>query len=174
MEGVILDRGFCTYEDLMTLESLKLKYVIMVPNGTKGSRTMLKNYGRQIFWKSRYAINKRGVFGISKEEVIWGTHPDVTGILNLYFGAVRGCFDGIKILEEVFDEKEKAEKICANGKKPVITKKYEDVLLIIWEMKNRDIGLNVIMTHGTKHYIAMVFSQCYRQKILGQSVLMIT
>lgn len=131
IEGVILDRGFCTYEDLMTLKRLNLKYVIMVPGGTKGSKTMLKKYGRTIFWKSRYAINKRGVFGVSKEEVIWGTHPDVTGILNLYFGAVRGCFDGIKILEEVFDEKERAEKLCDNGKKPVICKKYEDILLVM-------------------------------------------
>lgn len=130
VEGVILDRGFCTYEVLMTLRSLQLKYVIMVPAGTKGHKTMLKKYGKEIFLRTRYAIDKRGVYGIAKEEVIWGIHPDVTGVLNLFFGAVRGCFEGIDVLKEVFDEKERAELLCTKGKKPVIAKKFKNILLV--------------------------------------------
>ena len=62
--------------------------------------------------------------------MIWRNHPDVTGTLNLYFGGVRGCFEGIEVLEEVFDAKERAEQQCIEGKKPVIPKKYEEILLV--------------------------------------------
>ncbi len=130
VEGVILDRGFCTYEDVKTLKGLGLKYVIMVPGGTYGHKQMQELYGQEIFWKTQYAIRSSGVFGISKEELIWKTHPDERGILNLFFGRVRGCFDGISLLEEVFEERERAEKQCARGEKPKIKKKFADILVV--------------------------------------------
>lgn len=133
VEGVILDRGFCTYEDIQVLKGLHLKYVIMVPSGTKGHKTMLREYGRLIFWKTKYAIESssaHGIFGISREEVIWTSHPDETGFLNLYFGGVRGCFEGIDFLNKVFEEKKQAEEICSLGQKPVIDKKFKDILVV--------------------------------------------
>ena len=140
VEGVILDRGFCTFEDLMTLRKLELDYVIMVPAGTKGHVTMLKEFGKDIFWKSKFLIHPSGVFGISGEREIWGNHPGLTGTLNLYFGAVRGCFEGVDLLKDVLAAKQKAEEECARGIIPNIEKKYKDILLI----QEDDSGLSVV------------------------------
>ena len=124
IEGVILDRGFCTYDDIITLEELELKYVIMVPNGTKGYKDILKEYGETIFWDPWYIINGKDVFGISKtDRQIWGTHPDIKRTMNLYFGAKAGCFKGIALIQEVFTAKAAAEHECSQGVLPVIEKK---------------------------------------------------
>ena len=139
VEGVILDRGFCTYEVLMTLRKLEIKYMIMVPAGVRGYKDILKECGMEIFWKSKHLVNTKGVFGISKEEVIWAAYPEVKGILNLYFGAVRGCFEGVELLEDVLNAKEKAEKKCASGEIPKIEKKYRDIL----HVRETEDGLSV-------------------------------
>lgn len=130
VEGAILDRGFCTLDDLRTLQGHALQYVIMVPSNTKGHANMLKEYGEDIFWKSRHLVDSNGVFGISGEMEIWGKHPGVTGILNLYFGAFRGCREGVNLLQEVFTAKQAAEQECARGIRPQIEKKYKDILLV--------------------------------------------
>ena len=140
VEGIILDRGFCTFEDQQTLKSLDLDYVIMVPAGAKGHASMLKEFGKEIFWKSKYLIDPSGVFGISGRKEIWASHPGVTGILNLYFGAVRGCFDGIDLLNDVLSAKQKAEESCARGVRPQIEKKFKDILLV----QEDESGLHVV------------------------------
>ena len=125
VEGVILDRGFCTYEDVQTLNELNLDFVIMVPHGVKGHTSMLKECCETIFWDPRYIINDKDVFGISRaERQIWGIHPDVKGVLNLYFSAKNGCFKGIELIQKVCAEKTAAEKACESGEFPVIEKKY--------------------------------------------------
>ena len=96
VEGVILDKGFCTFEDLMTIKGLGSKYIIMVPAGTKGHKTMVDLFGQRIFWNSEYVVDHvrtKSVFGICGEVEIWSSHPGVTGFLNLYFGGIRGAFE---------------------------------------------------------------------------------
>lgn len=125
VEGVILDRGFCTYDDLQTLEELKLQYVIMVPNSTKGYKDLLKECSETIFWNPRYIVNSKDIFGISKtNRQIWGTHPEIKVTLNLYFGAKAGCYKGITLIQEVCAVKAAAERDCEQGILPVIEKKY--------------------------------------------------
>jgi hypothetical protein len=140
VEGVILDRGFCTFEDLQTLRNLDLEYVIMVPATVKGHTLMVKEFGKDIFWKSKFLVDRRGVFGTSGKQQIWGAHPGVTGTLNLFFGAVRGCFGGIDLLDDVLSAKEKAEKDCALGVRPKIEKKFRDIVLI----QEDESGLSIV------------------------------
>lgn len=129
IEGVILDRGFCTKEVVQTLKDLHLDYVIMVKEAD-GFNTLLEEHGEDIFWDSRYLVDEeKGVFGISKEVKIWKTHSTM-GIMNLYFGAWQGCKKGIELLRPVCEAKRRADQACIDGRKPTFEKKlnkYFDV-----------------------------------------------
>ena len=127
VEGAILDRGFCTAEVVRTLRGLKLDFVIMVPGDTTGHRSVLEEHGETIFFNPEYLIDRKELYGTSLKAQIWKTYPD-TGIINLYFSASRGCFRGSDFNLAVSDAKEKAERICAEGKKPVIPKKFKPFL----------------------------------------------
>ncbi len=129
VEGVILDRGFCTYEVVQTLISLKLDYVIMAKE-TAGFSSALESHGEEIFWDPTYLVDEdKGVFGISEEAQIWGSHS-TTGIINLYFSALRGTRDGISLLKKVCAAKKAADLACQRGEKPVIEKALESYLRV--------------------------------------------
>ena len=128
IEGVILDRGFCTHEVVNTLRTLHLEYVIMAKDA-QGSNEMLDRFGEEIFWDPRYLVNNKDVFGISEEVQIWKTHPD-RGVINLFFQGWRSYHGNIKLIERVCEAKVNADKYCKQGKKPVIDKdlkKYFDI-----------------------------------------------
>lgn len=122
LEGVILDRGFCTYDVVRTLNDLHLDYVIMVKEAD-GFNTILEEHGEKIFWDPKYLVDeKKGVFGIASIVKIWKTH-EMTGIMNLYFGASQGYWKGIELLGSVCEAKRQADMACLAGKKPVFEKK---------------------------------------------------
>ncbi|MBR1685322.1 MAG: transposase [Clostridia bacterium] len=122
IEGVILDRGFCTNDVVQTLKELHLDYVIMVKEA-EGFNTLLDEHGEDIFWNPKYLVDEdKGVFGLSKEVKIWKTHP-TRGIMNLYFSAWQGCKKGIELLKKVCEAKRLADKACVDGNKPTFEKK---------------------------------------------------
>jgi hypothetical protein len=124
LEGVILDRGFCTYEVVQTLNNLHLDYVIMVKEAD-GFNKILEEHGEEIFWDPKYLVDeKKGIFGIADNVKIWKTH-EMMGVVNLYFGAWQGCKKGIELLGSVCEAKRQADKACLVGKKPVFEKKLK-------------------------------------------------
>lgn len=127
VEGAILDRGFCTSEVVRTLRSLEIDFVIMVPGDTTGHRTVLDQCGEVVFFNPKYLIDRKDVYGISRETQIWKVHPD-TGIINLYFSATRNCFRGGDFNLDISNAKEKAEKACREGKRPIIPEKFKAFL----------------------------------------------
>ena len=62
IEGVILDRGFCTFEVVKTLRSLELDFVIMTPHDTYGHTLMLEKHGEAIFWDPEYLVDGRNIY----------------------------------------------------------------------------------------------------------------
>ena len=54
VEGVILDRGFCTSGVVRTLRDLELDFVIMIPGDIKGYRTVLDYCGEHLFFNPKY------------------------------------------------------------------------------------------------------------------------
>ena len=127
VEGAILDRGFCTVEVVRTLRSLEIDFVIMVPSDANGYRSVLEQCGDTVFFNPEYLIDRKDVYGISKEAKIWRKYPD-TGIINLFFSATRSCFRGGEFNLEVSEAKDNAEKACTEGKKPVIPEKFKPFL----------------------------------------------
>ncbi len=160
VEGAILDRGFCTAEVVRTLRKLEIEFVIMVPGDTGGHKSVLEQCGEAVFFNPEYLIDRKDVYGTSKEAQIWGLYPD-TGIINLFFSATRNCFRGGDFNLEVSEAKENVEKVCAERKKPVIPKKYKPFLDSVqdpdgtyhvvchydaWKKSLRDIGFFSILS----------------------------
>ncbi len=144
VEGVILDRGFCTVEVVRTLRGLGMDFVIMVPGDANGHRSVLDQCGETVFFNPEYLTDRKDVYGISRESQIWKSHPD-TGIINLYFSATRGCFCGGEFNLSVGDAKERAEEACAEGKRPSIPKKLRAFLDTV---ENTDGSYSVVCNYG--------------------------
>ena len=143
VEGVILDRGFCTSGVVRTLRDLELDFVIMIPGDIKGYRTVLNDCGERLFFNPECLIDKKCLYGLSKEAQIWEKAPD-TGIINLYFSSVRGCYRGGDFNLALSEAKEKAEKDCAGRKEPAIPSKFKPFLESV---KNPDGSFSVVCNY---------------------------
>ena len=143
VEGVILDRCFCTTEVVKTLRELELDFVIMIPGDIKGYRTVLEDCGEQLFFNPKYLIDSKELYGVSEETQIWAKGSD-TGIINLYFSAVRGCFRGRDFNQALSAAKEKAENECAGGKEPTIPSRFSPFLEAV---KNPDGSFSVVCNY---------------------------
>lgn len=125
VEGVILDRGFADHEVLTLLNELKIPYVIMLTK-CYGQNKVLKDQGDNVFWNPEYLINGKDLYGISQKEQIWKKYSD-TGFINLYYSSKKGHYRGSDFNTEIVKIKEKAEKECSLGEKPLIPKDYQDI-----------------------------------------------
>lgn len=112
----------------------------MIPGEIKGYRTVLDDCGEHLFFNPKYLIDKKYLYGLSKEAQIWEQVPDV-GIINLYFSSTRGCFRGGDFNLALSDALEKAEKDCARGKEPTIPSKFKPFLKAV---KNPDGSFSVV------------------------------
>ena len=76
VEGVILDRGFCTHDVLCLLQELGYPYVVMLKSDCFGHRTMMELYADKIHWNVRYCVNDKGMFGIQDKVQLFKAHPE--------------------------------------------------------------------------------------------------
>lgn len=143
VEGVILDRGFCTVEVVRTLRSLQIDFVIMISGDILGYKTILDNNGEQMFFNPEYLIDSKELYGTSGTTQIWAKNPD-TGVINLYFSATRECFRGRDFNLTVSEAKEKAEKECAMGLEPTIPTKFRSFLKVT---KDQDGKFSVVCNY---------------------------
>ena len=91
---------------------MKLDSVVqnkMVPDDTSGHRDILDQYGETVFFNPEYLIDRKELYGTSREAQIWKLHSD-TGIINLYFSAPRSCFRGSDFNLAVSDVKKTPRK----------------------------------------------------------------
>lgn len=119
VEGVILDKGFCTDNVIAYLKDKKTDYVIMMPSNCGGYETMKEEFATVIRDKSRYSVNDDGVYGISKNTKLFTTH-EASGIVNLYYDRVRGSIQSTKLHKEIRKEKKRLTELIQKGKKAVV------------------------------------------------------
>lgn len=119
VEGVILDKGFCTNDVITYLNEKKIEYVIMMPSNCGGCQSMKDEFATTIRDKSRYSVNEDGVYGISKETKLFTIH-ETTGIVNLYYDRSRGNLQSSKLHKEILKEKKRLTELIQKGKKASI------------------------------------------------------
>lgn len=127
IEGVILDRGFCTHDVLHMLNACGYPYVVMLKSDTYGHTKMIEKHAAEIKWNVKHVVGDDGMFGISEKQQVFGNHPEEAWI-NLYFDGANGTDRSITLIRKIkAAAKEMAEAIL-NNEKPSVPKELSSYL----------------------------------------------
>ncbi len=99
IEGVILDRGFCTKGVLNSISDLGYDYIVMLKSDTFGHKMMMK-HSEEIRWKTSHLVNVRGLFGIKGEEQIFEDSTHKSNI-HLFFDASNATGRSLKLIKNI-------------------------------------------------------------------------
>ena len=80
-EGIVLDRGFCTAEDLRLLRDAGYDYVMMLRSDTAGHRKMYGEHGSGLMWDVERLVADGPLFGIGGSGAVVG--DDFTFVRNI-------------------------------------------------------------------------------------------
>ena len=130
VEGVILDRGFCTYDVFLMLEQCSYPYVVMLKSDTYGHMQMMERHASEIRWSVRHVINDNGLFGISEEQKIFGHHPEKAWV-SLYFDGVNGTGRSITLIKKIRSAARTMNESILNHEKPSVPKELSPYLSVI-------------------------------------------
>lgn len=119
MEGVILDRGFCTHEVFELLDRLGYPYVVMLQGDTFGHTQMVAEHSETIRWRVPYAVGEKGLFGLSKRKQLFGQHPE-EAFINLFFDASNGSQRSLTLIAKIQKATKEIQAQIQKGKKPVV------------------------------------------------------
>jgi hypothetical protein len=66
IEGVILDRGFCSHDVIQMLEECNYPYVVMLKSDTYGHTQMMEKHASEIKWNMRHVVVTTASSGLRK------------------------------------------------------------------------------------------------------------
>jgi len=92
--------------------------------------------GYSIKWIPRYLVSDDGVFGTCTEKQLFLTHSR-KGYVNVFFDAVRGTHESIKLSKEIRTEKRRLELLLQSGKNATAKAAYSKYLEIVDENSKR-------------------------------------
>lgn len=141
IEGVIIDRGFCSHDIIRTLQEDGRDYVLMLKADTVGHTAMMTEYAETIRWNVRYAINDSGIFGITDSKQLFSQHKD-TAYVSLFYDASNGTDRSITLIRKVRTAERDAAKAIAEGKKPSIPHELKAYLSVIEEGTSYKVAYN--------------------------------
>lgn len=121
IDGVILDRGFCTHDAIVAVRKCGYAYILMLKSDTYGHTHMLRQYSEEIRWKVSNVVSETGVFGMKSEGPVFGSHPE-QAFLYLYYDGVNGTDRCVKLIQKVLRGAEEIKKAIASGEKPSVPK----------------------------------------------------
>ena len=121
IEGVILDRGFCTHDVLLMLEECKYPYVVMLKSDTYGHTQMMERHAAEIKWNVRYTVGDDGLFGISECQQVFTHYPE-TAFVNLYFDGANGTDRSITLIRKIRKAVHEMDEAILNHEKPSVPK----------------------------------------------------
>ena len=121
IEGVLIDRGFCTHDVVQACIDSKTDYIMMVPSDTYGHQQMMEECSEDIRWEPDRIVDDDGIFGIAREKQLFRNHPE-TAFMNLYFNGTSSSIQSIRLIREIRKEGRKAELAVAEGRVPSVSK----------------------------------------------------
>ena len=119
MEGVILDRGFCTHDVFELLDRLGYPYVVMLQSDTFAHSQMVGEYSETIRWRVPYAVGEKGLFGISEKRQIFRQHQE-EAFVNLFFDASNGSQRALSLISRILKATKEIQAEIQRGKRPVV------------------------------------------------------
>ena len=121
IEGVLIDRGFCTHDVITACIDAHLDYIMMLPSDNYGHQQIMAECSEKIRWEPEKIVDDDGVFGITQKEQLFQNY-DETAYLNLYYDGTSGPIQSIRLIRQIREEGRKAEKKAAAGIEPHISK----------------------------------------------------
>ena len=121
VEGIILDRGFCTHDVLTAIKESGYAYILMLKSDTYGHTKMLEEHSEDIRWKVSNVVSEDGIFGIRSKGKVFGSHSD-EAFLYLYYDGVNGSGRSVTLIRKVIRGAEQMRKAIASGEKPAVPK----------------------------------------------------
>lgn len=121
VEGIILDRGFCTHDVLQSIRESGYAYILMLKSDTYGHTQMLKDHSDEIRWKVSNVVSEEGIFGIRSKGKVFGNHPD-EAYMYLYYDGANGTERSVTLIRKVIRGAEQMRKAIASGDKPTVPK----------------------------------------------------
>lgn len=129
IEGIILDRGFCTHDVWELLNALNCPYVLMLKSDTYGHTKMLEEYREMIRFKVPYAVNGNGLFGVSAKKQLFKEHPE-EAYISLFFDGSNGTQRAITLIRKVMDAIAEIKEKIRKGEKAVVPKALSKYIAI--------------------------------------------
>ena len=142
IEGVILDRGFCTHDVMELLAELKYPYVIMLKSDTYGHTQMVGQYAETIRWKVPYAIDGDGMFGISEKKKVFKEHPE-EAYINLFFDGSNAAQRSITLIRKIMKATEELRTKINAGDIPRVPQDLKKYIAV----KEEFAGYRIIHNH---------------------------
>ena len=130
IEGVILDRGFCTHDVFTMLNEYGYPYVVMLKSDTYGHIEMMNKYASDIKWDVRHAVSSTGLFGITEKQQVFTHHPE-TAWVNLYYDGSNGTGRSIALIKKVRTAAKKMNESIINGEKPSVPRDVAPYLSVV-------------------------------------------
>ncbi len=127
IEGVILDRGFCSHDVVRKIMDSGYQYILMLPGDTYGHTCMMEKYSSEIRWNVRHCVNDKGLFGINEKKQIFKGHPEEANIC-LYFDGANGSERAIALIRKIRTAAREINGLLAEGKKPSIPSDLQQYL----------------------------------------------
>ena len=121
VDGVILDRGFCTHDVLVAIQECGYPYILMLKSDTYGHTQMLQKHAGDIRWKVCNVVSEDGIFGTKAKGKIFGNHPEEAN-LYLYFDGLNGADRSVTLISKVIKGADQMRKAIAAGEKPCVPK----------------------------------------------------
>lgn len=153
IEGIILDRAFCTHDVFEMLERCGFPFIILLKADTFGHLRMMERHAETIRWKVPYIINDEGIFGISETGKVFGNHPE-TAVINLFFDGSNGAARSLTLIRKIRKAAKTMQEQIDSGKKPSVPKDMSAYLSVKqsgdhWEVEYRyDAWQKAIDTKG--------------------------
>lgn len=126
IEGVIVDRGFCTDEVVKMIRESGYRYVLMLKSNTHGHREMMKEHAADIRWKAKYCVGDNGLFGITEKKKLFSAGKE-EAYVSLYFDGANGSERSVALIRKIRKAAREIQSRLDEGKKTSIpndVKKY--------------------------------------------------
>ena len=130
-EGIVLDRGFCTAEDLRLLRDAGYDYVMMLRSDTAGHRKMYGEHGSGLMWDVERLAADVPLFGIGGSGAVVGGYPH-EAFLCLYVHGITGAERKAAAVSRVAGARESMQTVADSGGKPDVPQGLGKYLSVKW------------------------------------------
>lgn len=129
IEGVIIDRAFCTKDVLAMIRESGYRYVLMLKSNTYGHTQMMEEYADLIRWKAAYCVGDNGLFGITEKKKVFHSSNE-EAYINLYFDGANGSERSVSLIKKIRKNAREIQARIDKGEKgsvPGNMKKYLNI-----------------------------------------------